>query len=52
MYEGAVNNLNKLKIDRNNIIIIDDNDDKEPFGSKEMTIEQLKIKHTKSYTHQ
>jgi len=51
MYKAAVNNLHKLNIDKENIIIIDNNDD-QPFGSKRMTIEELREKNSKSYTPQ
>lgn len=50
MYKAAVNNLNKLKINKKDIIIIDNNQDQQHFGSKIMNINEFMKKHNKSET--
>jgi predicted ABC-type ATPase len=50
MYKAAVKNLNKLKINKKDIIIIDNNDDPRNFGSKIINTEEFMKKHNKSET--
>ena len=50
MYNAAVNNLNKLKINKKDIIIIDNNQDQQHFGSTIMNINEFMKKHNKSET--
>lgn len=50
MYNAAVNNLNKLKINKKDIIIIDNNQNQQHFGSKIMNTIEFMKKHNKSET--
>ena len=48
MYNNAVNNLNKFKIDKKDIIIIDNNNNPRNFGSKIIKTEYFINKHNQS----